>query len=142
MKRRTYLAALGASGVTGLSGCTGLLGGGSPCEDGDCDVGMTGNSFVPRDIQVEVGETVRWRNTSARAHTVTAYESSLPDGAAFFASGGFETEDAALDAWSKGRGGLEGGDTYEHTFEVAGDYQYYCIPHEAAEMIGTVAVVE
>jgi len=142
MKRRTYLAALGASGVTGLSGCTGLLDAGAPCEGEDCDVGMTGNSFVPRDIQVEVGETVRWRNTSARAHTVTAYESSLPDGATFFASGGFESEDAARDAWGRGRGGLEGGDTFAHTFEVPGSYQYYCIPHEAAEMIGTVEVVE
>jgi len=142
MKRRTYLAALGASGAAGLSGCAGLLGADAPCEGEDCDVGMTGNSFVPRDIEVAVGDTVRWRNTSARAHTVTAYESSLPDSAAFFASGGFESEAAAVEAWSNRDGALESEGTYEHTFEVPGTYQYYCIPHEAAGMVGTVEVVE
>lgn len=29
-----------------------------------------------------------------------------------------------------------------HTFEVAGVYDYYCIPHEAVAMIGSVIVGE
>jgi len=141
MKRRTYLAALGASGTVGLSGC-GLFEQGSPCDGRECDVGMTGNSFVPREIEVSVGETVRWRNTSARAHTVTAYESSLPEGAAVFASGGFESQSAAVDGWRDGEGAIESEDTFEHTFEVPGTHRYYCIPHEAADMTGVVEVVE
>jgi len=142
MKRRSYLAALGASGVAGLSGCAGILGAGAPCEGSDCDVGMTGSSFVPREIEVSVGETVRWRNTSARAHTVTAYGNAIPEDAAFFASGGFDTQSAAIEGWRSRKGALESEDTYEHAFEVAGTYEYYCIPHEAADMVGTVEVVE
>ena len=142
MKRRAYLAALGSSGALGLSGCVGLFDQGSPCDGRNCDVGMTGNSFVPRDIEVRVGDTVVWNNTSARVHTVTAYENSLPDGAAFFATGGFESQEAALDGWANGKGGMQSEDTYEHTFETPGTHRYYCIPHEAANMVGTVEVVE
>jgi len=141
MNRRKYLAALGAAGSVGLSGC-GLFERDGPCEGRDCDVGMTGNSFVPREIEVSVGETVVWRNTSARAHTVTAYENSLPEGAAFFASGEFDAQDAAVEGWRDGEGGLESEDTFEHTFETTGTVRYYCIPHEAADMTGTVTVVE
>ncbi len=141
VNRRNYLAALGSAGALGLSGC-GLYDSGGPCGDRDCDVGMTGNAFVPRDIEVSVGETVVWRNTSARAHTVTAYESSLPEGAAFFASGGFDSQSAAVDGWRSGEGGIESEGTFEHTFETTGTHRYYCIPHEAADMVGTVEVVE
>ena len=56
-------------------------------------------------------------------------------------SGDFASESAARDAWVDGFGGRIGQDeTYGHTFEVAGDYPYFCIPHERAEMVGTVVV--
>ncbi|QLG64062.1 plastocyanin/azurin family copper-binding protein [Halorarum salinum] len=35
---------------------------------------------------------------------------------------------------------MAGGETYEHTFEVEGEYGYFCIPHEGAGMVGTVTV--
>ncbi|MFB6219371.1 MAG: plastocyanin/azurin family copper-binding protein [Halobacteriaceae archaeon] len=136
MKRRTFLAGVGA-GVAGFAGCAASGGPGV----GDHDVGMSTDKFLPRRIEVAVGETVVWANTSDRPHTVTAYEGSLPDGAPYFASGGFDSEAAAREGWFDGMGGaIQSGETYEHTFEVAGEFPYFCIPHEAAQMVGTVVV--
>lgn len=102
---------------------------------------MSTNAFRPADIEVGVGETVVWENTSDRPHTVTAYEKSLPEGAEYFASGEFDSEEAAREDWFDGMAGsIEAGETYSHTFEVAGEYLYFCIPHERAGMTGTVVV--
>lgn len=137
MDRRAYLASVGGA-VVGLGGCLGFL------ED-DYDVGMTPTDFDPRTVTVDVGSEVVWKNTSSRGHTVTAYEGSLPDGAEFFATGGFETESAAREAWNTGRdddGILDVGETFSHTFEVPGRHEYLCIPHESENMVGTVVVEE
>lgn len=99
-------------------------------------------TFEPKRIQVSAGTTVTWTNTGSIGHTVTAYEDEIPDGAAYFASGGFDSEQAAKDGYSDGQqGNLTGGDTYEHTFETKGTYKYYCIPHELNGMVGFVKVV-
>jgi plastocyanin len=141
MNRRAYLAALGGAGTAGLAGCLGdVVSANAPCDGRACDVGMSGSAFLPREITVSVGETVKWRNTSARAHTVTAYESGIPEDATYFASGGYDSEQAARDAWNGSKGAIESDETWEHTFEVAGTYEYFCIPHEVGEMLGTVVV--
>ena len=140
--RRTFLAGLGASVLGGFTGCTALSAGGGDGER-SYDVGMTTEAFRPPEIAVGVGDEVIWKNTSVRNHSVTAYEQSLPDGTTYFASGGFETEDAARSAWNDGLGGvLRNGDTYAHTFDVPGRYDYFCLPHEQAGMVGTVVVEE
>lgn len=145
MQRRTYLAAAGAAAAglgSGTAGCLGAATGADLSAD-EYDVGMSSNAFLPARHEVGVGETVVWGNTSSRAHTVTALGSQLPADAAYFASGGFDSRDAAKDAWQSGlEGGIQPGDTYEHTFEVAGEFPYYCIPHVAAGMEGTVVVSE
>jgi plastocyanin len=133
MDRRAFLA-----GTAALA--AGCLGRG---ETGDYDVGMTLDSFDPEELTVPVGTTVVWENTSSRGHTVTAYEGSIPDGAEYFASGGFESETEARDAWQNEEGGIfYGGETFEHTFEVAGTYGYVCLPHERDGMVGSVIVEE
>jgi plastocyanin len=104
-------------------------------------VGMTEDlGFDPKEIQVPVGTTVTFENTSSIGHSVTAYEDKIPDGAAYFASGGFDSEQAAKDGYPD-KGNLEAGETYEHTFETKGTYEYYCIPHELNQMVGTIEVV-
>ncbi|ELZ82916.1 halocyanin hcpH [Haloferax larsenii JCM 13917] len=134
--RRGFLAAVGAATTTSLAGCATSL-----ASDGDFDVGMTAVAFDPPTVTIEVGDEVVWRNTSSRGHTVTAYESVLPDGADFFASGGFEDEETARTAYSNSLGGLiDSGDEYAYTFDVPGEYEYLCIPHEQAGMVGTVVV--
>jgi plastocyanin len=64
-------------------------------------------------------------------HTVTADPDEafknnsvkLPDGASTFDSGHLDPEE-----------------TFEYTFEVAGTYRYFCVPHEAVGMRGAVIV--
>jgi plastocyanin len=138
MRRRRFLGTLAAGASAGLAGC-GVGGGGTPT--GDYDVGMGASVFKPRALTVSVGDTVRWKNTNSRAHTVTAYESQLPAGAAYFASGGFDSEQAARDGFfERFDGAMTTDDTFEHTFEVPGDHHYFCIPHERGGMLGVVVV--
>jgi plastocyanin len=137
MHRRTFLATVGSSATLAIAGC---LDGGAQAS-GDHDVGMSIDSFRPEELQVTAGTTVTWRNTSSHGHTVTAYQDAYPSAALFFASGGYETAESAREAWKSDNGGvLAAGETFEHTFEVPGRYDYFCIPHEDADMIGAVEV--
>ncbi|MEF8851271.1 MAG: plastocyanin/azurin family copper-binding protein [Haloarculaceae archaeon] len=139
MDRRAFLATSVGAVATALAGCTA----GGSSGSGDYDVGMSTMDFLPASLTVEVGETVVWRNTSKQGHTVTAYEGAIPEGAEYFATGGFDSQSAAEDGWTGGlEGRLSSGQTFEHTFEVPGDYGYYCIPHEPSGMVGTVTVTE
>jgi plastocyanin len=51
-------------------------------------------------------------------------------------------QDAALPPNTKefDSGLISPGKDYSHTFTVPGTYKYFCIPHEAAGMVGTVVV--
>ena len=145
MHRRAYLAAVGTAASAGLAGCLSVLSTAEddPCAGDDCHIGMSRNEFLPAEYEVAVGETVVWKNTSGADHTITAAENSLPDGAAYFATGGYEDEETAREAWHDERGGRLGTrETFEHTFEVPGTYHYVCIPHERGGMVGTVVVTE
>jgi plastocyanin len=133
----TGVAVLGAS----LAGCSGDGGSGG----GQPTVEMTDSLvFDPEEITVSVDETVIWENVGGVAHSVTAYEDDIPDGAEYFASGGYDSEEAARSGYSAAdpeSGAIQGGESYQHTFEVAGTYEYFCIPHEST-MTGTVRVEE
>jgi plastocyanin len=136
MERRAFLRAAVPTAAIGLAGC---IGSSTP----DYDVGMGAKEFRPTTLEVEVGTTVTWLNTNKQGHTVTADEDGLPDGAAFFASGGYDSEERAREAWANSTGGtLFEGQTFEHTFEVPGEYPYICIPHERGGMAGSVVVTE
>ena len=85
--------------------------------------------YVPTHFVVDVGTTVTWINSDgAIPHTVTA-------------------GNPAIDAESVGEdyphgfdsGFISGGDSYEHTFDDPGLYDYYCQLHPW--MVGTVTVV-
>ena len=95
-------------------------------------------AFEPETATVETGETVTWTNESDIQHTVTAYEDEIPGEAAYFASGGFESERAARNRITDGL--IASGESYEHTFDHPGTYGYFCIPHEGSGMVGTVRV--
>jgi plastocyanin len=87
--------------------------------------------FTPKRVELEKGQTVRWKNTTLLIHTVTADpdkatregSTKLPEGAETFDSGNLKPKA-----------------TFEHTFEVEGTYKYFCKPHEGAEMFGYVVV--
>jgi len=137
----------------------------------NADVPNDAPDWVPRDVptvEVRVGEPIVWKNTGSRIHTVTAATRAhplaeemmgkdaaegadqtggvprLPDGASFFASGGFQDELAAVESFVEdlnGGGAIPPGERYAHSFHTPGWYHYYCIPHEPAGMIGNVHVV-
>jgi plastocyanin len=87
--------------------------------------------FEPRTVEIKQGSTVLWKNASNLVHTVTADPElannksnvQLPQGAETFHSGD-----------------IAPGEEYRHTFNVPGRYRYFCVPHEAAGMIGEVIV--
>lgn len=97
-----------------------------------------GNRFDPGTVTVRAGETLRFVNDSSQAHTVTAYEDSLPDGLRYFSSGGFDAEQNARD--DVGRALIDPGESFEVTFSVPGRVRYFCIPHETQKMVGTIVV--
>lgn len=135
MNRRQLLKRGGSALVaTVLAGCSS-----NSTPDETARVSMTEDfAFDPKTLTVSAGTTVRWVNDSDVGHTVSAYEDRIPPEAVYFASGGFESERAAR---NDVRGGLLAtADTYEHTFDVTGTYEYVCIPHESSGMTGTVTV--
>lgn len=141
MDRRTFLAAAGAGATLGLAGCVEALPFSDEAAGGDGVVTMSIDSFRPEEITVEVGTTVTWENTSGHGHTVTAYEGGIPDDAEYWASGGFDSEDAARSGWESDNSGVfYQNESWEHTFETVGSHQYFCIPHEDSGMLGFVHV--
>ena len=76
--------------------------------------------YIPADVTINVGETVTWSNDDTAAHTVT---SGMP------ADGPDGNFDSSL---------FMAGDTFSHTFEEAGEFDYYCMVHPW--MTGSVTV--
>ncbi len=109
-------------------------------EDADHVVDMTAVAFEPGETTVSAGDTVAWKHTAGEAHTVTAYEGKIPDGADYWASGDFHSQSAATSGWEEGTGAVQAGQSFVHTFEATGTHEYFCIPHEAAGMTGTIVV--
>jgi plastocyanin len=81
-------------------------------------VRMEDNFFDQANITVEPGTTVTWVQSGDNSHTTTSYDG----------------------LWDSGmiEGGTDG--TFSFTFEEPGTYDYFCIPHEALGMVGTVTV--
>jgi plastocyanin len=86
--------------------------------------------FDPIGLYVEPGTTVRWI-ARENVHTTTAYHPNndhhslrIPDGAAPWDSGYL----------------VKPGTTFDVTLTVPGVYDYYCMPHEAAGMVGRIVV--
>jgi len=122
----------------GLTAAAAVSSGGASAQE-QVTIDMTdGLVFDPDETTVAPGTTVVWETVGSIGHSVTAYEDGIPDDAEYFASGGFDSEDAARDAYPEGD--VAEGETYEHTFEVEGTYEYFCIPHESAGMVAELTV--
>ncbi|MFB6354775.1 MAG: plastocyanin/azurin family copper-binding protein [Halobacteriales archaeon] len=150
--RRGVLKRIGTVASVAVSGSLAGCGSGGGGNGGDGNGGGNGGGssgptvdmtdelvFDPKSITVSVGDTVTWENVGSIGHTVTAYEDKIPQGADYFASGGFDSEQAARDAYPD-QGNIPAGESYQHTFETAGEFGYFCIPHELNGMTGTVVV--
>jgi plastocyanin len=101
--------------------------------------------FDPDQLTIAPGDTVVWETVGSVGHSVTAYEDRIPEEAAYFASGGFDSEQTARSEYAAGdpaAGDVGSGETFEHTFEVEGEYEYFCVPHESAGMVASLTVQE
>lgn len=91
------------------------------------DVGGEGLSFTPGSFEIAVGDSVLWE-WNGNSHNVVP--DSIPDGS----------------DWSGTEGGAgttyDAGHEYRFTFEVPGEYTYYCAPHRSAGMTGAFTVSE
>ena len=138
-RRRQFLKSTGGIVTAGvLAGCSDDSGGGNGGEENIIEMNDD-LEFVPDTFEVPAGETVTWENVGSTGHSVTAYEDEIPDEAEYFASGGFDSESTARNAYPD-EGNIPGGETYEYTFETEGEYGYFCIPHEQAGMTATITV--
>jgi plastocyanin len=71
----------------------------------------TNECYIPYVVTISVGGTVTWTNDDTAAHTVTSETvTSGPDG----------IFDSSI---------VMAGKTFEHTFDDAGTYDYFCVVH-------------
>jgi plastocyanin len=103
-------------------------------------VRMEAATYEPAELTIEAGETVAFEFASGEPHTVTAVGNAIPAAAAYWASGGFDSEEAARAGWEAGEGAIKSGQSYVHTFKETGEHEYVCIPHERAGMKGVIIV--
>ncbi len=88
--------------------------------------------FDPVGLFVEPGRPVRWVNRE-NVHTVTAYHPANGKRALRMPE--------AAEPWDSGYL-VDPGAVFERRFEIPGVYDYFCIPHEAAGMVGRLVVGE
>lgn len=138
LRRRQVLGII--SGV-GIAGCSGALGGGSADDSeakarSDVIVGPEGRlTFEPAEIAISRGDSVTWYFDSP-SHNVSGrpVDSSmvhLPESAEPFSSYAADASSGAV---------MDAQETFVHTFQVAGTYEYVCIPHQSSGMAGQVHV--
>jgi len=75
------------------------------------DVTVTGNSFSPREVRIQAGDTVRWSNRTGVAHDVVADDGSF-------------------------NSGISSNFTFQRTFNSAGEFGYYCSLHGSSGGVG------
>lgn len=110
---RITWAAIAAAGLLSLAAGIGIV----AAEDGTVRITESNEryAYTPGEITVTLGGTVTWTNDSDAPHTVDADD------------GSFESEQ------------FDEGETYQHTFDTAGDFAYHCDIHDY--MTGTVHVL-
>ncbi|MFM9958878.1 MAG: plastocyanin/azurin family copper-binding protein [Phycisphaerales bacterium] len=88
------------------------------------DVRIEDFTFIPTDININVGDTVRFTNQDFIPHTATSQTAP----GSLVPSGLFDSGD------------LEFGQQYSFTFTTPGTVSYYCVPH-GSSMQGSITVV-
>ena len=106
-------------GLTAVAAVVGMIG--PACSGEVHEVITLKYEFIPPEITIKAGDTVRWVNKERRQyHNVWFRELGEKPVGEFFPD-----------------------EVYEKTFDEPGDYPYVCEPHEEGhDMKGTVHVVE
>jgi plastocyanin len=90
-------------------------GGSGGAAAGCAEVTMQDIKFEPANVTIDAGQTVTWTNDDSVGHDVTGDD--------------FKSGDP---------GAMQNGDTFEHTFDTAGTFDYVCTVHPGME--GSVTV--
>jgi len=96
--------------------------------------------FVPAQLTIKAGDTVRWLNVSGFPHNVAFYADRIPSGAV-------EPLASLMPAQGKlgplsGRLLTQPNETFAITFTgvPTGEYGYFCVPHEALGMVASLTI--
>lgn len=147
MSRRGLLVAL-AAGATGVLviGCSGGASSAAPDSGASQSGGSAASSsggassvvkmgddmkFSPETLTIAKGTTVEFENTGSTPHTATCDPNKAVNKADAVLPAGAQPFDSGM---------VNGGASFKHTFDVAGDYTYFCIPHESMGMVGHIKV--
>jgi plastocyanin len=84
-------------------------------------VAVSNNSFTPKNLTIEVGDTVEWTNNSGN-HNVNGTTTTFSSNPESFGN----------DVGSNW--------TFKHVFKIAGTYNYQCDPHVSFGMTGIITV--
>lgn len=88
-----------------------------------------GLQFDPEGFEVTVGDTVLWEWLGG-GHNIKYDDGAVPAGTSWTGTSGSRTTTYAE------------GHRHWHTFEVSGEYDYYCVPHRSSGMRGEFTVRE
>ena len=123
----TMLCAIGLTACGGSSSMS--ANGSNPTGSGGggiaANVTIANTAYSPASITITAGGSVKWTNTDATTHSVTAD-----------AAGGFDSN--LTGSMPDPYGGSSGGGTFTQKFASAGTFAYHCTYH--ASMHGTVTV--
>lgn len=86
------------------------------------DSGML--AFEPAKVSIKAGDTVKWVNNKLPPHNVVFDSTKVKNAEKL-------SHKALL---------FSPGESFEVTFDEAGEYPYYCEPHRGAGMVGTITV--
>ena len=93
--------------------------------------------FVPATLTIKAGDVVRYHDVSGGPHNVQFYPDSIPANAASVLDTNMPDKMGPLASPM-----VETGGTYTISFANAptGEYKYYCLPHQAMGMKGSITV--
>lgn len=106
--------------IAALAACSSTTADGTPATTSANTVTLTATAFEPATITIKAGETVTWKWETG-THDVESGTNCAPDGT--FSSGEPVT-----------------GANFEHKFDTAGTFDYFCSVHCGSGMVGKVIV--
>ncbi|MGH7581881.1 MAG: plastocyanin/azurin family copper-binding protein [Gemmatimonadales bacterium] len=97
----------------------------------------TSFKFVPDNVTIKAGDQVTFKGVSGTQHDVAFYPDSIPPGAADVLNNAIQDkpQDLATPMINDGQSV-----TISFAGAPAGIYRFYCIPHQAMGMKGTITV--
>ena len=101
--------------------------------------GATSFKFVPENITIKTGDAVVFKGVSGTAHDVAFYADSIPAGADVVLNANIadKPQDLATPLINDGQSV-----TVSFAGAPVGTYKFYCIPHMATGMKGTITVTQ